>query len=108
MVELTDDELLAELGATIEAPKARAYSQQEERIIAGFEDIERFYEEHVRHARAKDRRVKYELACYRSWLANAKGQIEQMHRPQVAQTRRQSAVAAIRQLFPMAPFRRSR
>ena len=48
MVELTDDELLAELGATIEPPKARAHSAQEERIIAGFEDIERFYEEHGR------------------------------------------------------------
>jgi hypothetical protein len=48
MVDLTDDELLAELGATIEQPKARAHSAQEERIIAGFEDIERFYEEHGR------------------------------------------------------------
>ena len=48
MVDLTDDELLAELGVTVEQPKARAHSAQEERIIAGFEDIERFYEEHGR------------------------------------------------------------
>ena len=35
----------------------------------------------IRRARAKDRRCRYELACYRSWLANAKGQIEgAMHR----------------------------
>jgi hypothetical protein len=33
----------------------------------------------IRYARAKDRRWKYELACYRSWLANAQGQIERDH-----------------------------
>lgn len=48
MAELTDDELLAELGVEIEQPKARTYTQQQERIIAGFEDIVRFYEEHGR------------------------------------------------------------
>jgi hypothetical protein len=48
MAELTDDELLAELGVEIEQPKARTYTPQQERIIAGFEDIVRFYEEHGR------------------------------------------------------------
>lgn len=48
MVDLSDEELLAALGATIEPVKARTYSPQEERIIAGFEDIERFYAEHGR------------------------------------------------------------
>jgi len=48
MVDLTDEELLAALGATIEPVKARTYSPQEERVIAGFEDIERFYAEHGR------------------------------------------------------------
>jgi hypothetical protein len=48
MVDLTDEELLAALGATIEPTKARTYSPQEERVIAGFEDIERFFEQHGR------------------------------------------------------------
>lgn len=48
MAELTDDELLAELGVAIEQPKARTYTPREERIIAGFEDIVRFREEHGR------------------------------------------------------------
>lgn len=48
MAELSDDELLAELGVEIEQPKARTYTPRQERIIAGFEDIVRFYEEHGR------------------------------------------------------------
>lgn len=48
MAEQTDEELLAELGITLEAPKKGKYSAEEERIIAGFEDIERFYEQHGR------------------------------------------------------------
>ena len=48
MAELTDDELLAELGVEVEQPKARTYTPKQERIIAGFEDIVRFYEEHGR------------------------------------------------------------
>jgi T5orf172 domain len=48
MVELTDDELLAELGVAVEAKPARAYTPQQERIIAGFEDILRFHNEHGR------------------------------------------------------------
>ncbi|MFC0307663.1 GIY-YIG nuclease family protein [Rhizorhabdus histidinilytica] len=48
MADLSDDELLAELGVAIEQPKARTYTPREERIIAGFEDIVRFHEEHGR------------------------------------------------------------
>lgn len=46
MADLTDDELLAELGVEVEQQKARTYTPREERIIAGFEDIVRFFEEH--------------------------------------------------------------
>lgn len=48
MVDLSDDELLAELGVEVEAPKTRTYTPRQERIIAGFEDVVRFYEEHGR------------------------------------------------------------
>src|SRR5665213_496004 len=43
-----DDALLAELGVEVEASKTGSHSPREERIIAGFEDIERFYEQHSR------------------------------------------------------------
>ncbi len=46
MPELTDDELLAELGVEAEPVKKGKYTAIEERIIAGFEDIQRFYETH--------------------------------------------------------------
>ena len=48
MADLTDDELLAELGISVEQSKARTYTPREERIIAGFEDVVRFYEEYDR------------------------------------------------------------
>ena len=48
MAELTDDELLAELGVEVEQQKTRTYTPREERVIAGFEDIVRFVEEHGR------------------------------------------------------------
>lgn len=48
MAELSDDELLAELGVSVETAKASAHTPREERIIAGFEDILRFREEHGR------------------------------------------------------------
>lgn len=41
-----DDALLAELGVEVEETKSSSRSPREERIIAGFEDIERFYEQH--------------------------------------------------------------
>lgn len=43
-----DDALLAELGVEVEENKSSSRSPREERIIAGFEDIERFYEQHGR------------------------------------------------------------
>lgn len=50
MAEFTeeDDALLAELGVEIEEEKATVRTPREERIIAGFEDIQRFFEEHDR------------------------------------------------------------
>lgn len=48
MSDLTDDELLAELGVSVEAKKSGGRTPREERIIAGFEDIQRFHETHGR------------------------------------------------------------
>lgn len=48
MSDIDDEELLAELGIEVEAPKAAGRTAREERIIAGFEDILRFYEKHGR------------------------------------------------------------
>jgi len=49
MSELDLDELASELSDFAPAKKKQAaYTPREERIIAGFEDIERFYEEHGR------------------------------------------------------------
>src|SRR5665213_516000 len=46
--DLDDDELLAELGVSIEPPKTGGRTAREERIIAGFEDIQRFFTAHGR------------------------------------------------------------
>lgn len=43
-----DDALLAELGVEVEEKKAQYRTRREERIIAGFEEIQLFYEEHGR------------------------------------------------------------
>ena len=51
MPELSDDELLAELGVSAEPPKAGGRTPREERIIAGFEDIQRFYDANGRAPR---------------------------------------------------------
>ncbi len=48
MAELSDEELLAELGVSVETKKAAARTPREERIIAGFEDVVKFREEHGR------------------------------------------------------------
>ena len=45
---MTDDELLAELGVEVKPLKVIKHTPREERIIAGFEDILRFYEQHGR------------------------------------------------------------
>jgi len=52
-----DDELLAELGVEVEAHHVGSRTPREERIIAGFEEIERFVEQHGRlplHGEDKD------------------------------------------------------
>lgn len=57
MVEQTDRDLLAALGVEVQAKKVRARTPREERIIAGFEDIIRFREEHghaPQHGEDKD------------------------------------------------------
>lgn len=43
-----DDALLAELGVEVETKTQGSYTPREERIIAGFEDIQRFVDEHGR------------------------------------------------------------
>lgn len=52
-----DNALLAELGVEVESKKASARTPQEERVIAGFEEIQRFVEEHghpPQHGEDKD------------------------------------------------------
>lgn len=51
MADMTDDDILAELGVDITPKKVRARTPREERIIAGFEDIVKFREEHGRAPR---------------------------------------------------------
>jgi hypothetical protein len=57
MAELDDDELLEALGVEVTPVKAGGRTPREERIIAGFEDILRFYEAHQRvpqHGEGRD------------------------------------------------------
>lgn len=57
MAELDDDELLEALGVEVAPIKAGGRTPREERIIAGFEDILRFYETHQRapqHGEGRD------------------------------------------------------
>jgi hypothetical protein len=52
-----DDDLLSELGIDVEAEVPTGKSAREERILAGFEDIQRFVEQHQRvpeHAEHRD------------------------------------------------------
>lgn len=46
MPELTDQELLEALGVELEPEKTVTRSPREERVIAGFEEVQRFVEEH--------------------------------------------------------------
>ncbi|WP_263588587.1 GIY-YIG nuclease family protein [Sphingopyxis sp. GC21] len=48
MAEMSDDDILAELGVDLAPKKVRARTPREERVIAGFEDIVKFREEHGR------------------------------------------------------------
>ncbi len=52
-----DDALLAELGVETEVRQDQTYTAKQERIIAGFEDIQRFFREHERlpqHGEGRD------------------------------------------------------
>lgn len=51
MDDLSDRELLDALGVEVEVAKPKTLTARQERIIAGFEDIQRFYEEHGRAPR---------------------------------------------------------
>ena len=44
--DLTGDELLDELGVELEGQEIGGYTARQERLIAGFEDVLRFYETH--------------------------------------------------------------
>jgi hypothetical protein len=58
MAELTDEELLGALGVEAKAEAKSSRTPREERIIAGFEDIERFFETHGRTpAHGEDRDI---------------------------------------------------
>ena len=48
MADMDDDDLLEALGVEAATNKASAHTAQEERLIAGFEDILRFVESHGR------------------------------------------------------------
>ncbi|TCS32914.1 T5orf172 domain-containing protein [Paucimonas lemoignei] len=57
MADMDDDELLDALGVEVTAVKASSRTPREERIIAGFEDILRFYQAHGRaptHGEGRD------------------------------------------------------
>ena len=57
MAEIDEDELLADLGLEVVPLKTSSRTPREERIIAGFEDILRFYQEHGRaplHGEGRD------------------------------------------------------
>lgn len=57
MASIDEDELLADLGIEFAPPQASSKTPREERIIAGFEDILRFYQTHGRipqHGEGRD------------------------------------------------------
>ncbi len=57
MSDATNQELLDALGVEVEAEATSSFTPRQERIIAGFEDIQRFVEEHKRiptHGEGKD------------------------------------------------------
>ncbi len=57
MSDATNQQLLDALGVEVEAEAKSSFTPRQERIIAGFEDIQRFVEEHKRiptHGEGKD------------------------------------------------------
>ena len=49
-----DDDLLGELGIEEDVKKKSKYTSEQERIIAGFEEIQQFIEEHGREPRDEE------------------------------------------------------
>ena len=78
-----DDDLLAELGVEVEPVKAGSRPPMEERIIAGFEEIQRFVEEHG-HApiHGEDRDIFERIYAVRleriSWQPDCRKLVEDM------------------------------
>ncbi|TAG81453.1 MAG: GIY-YIG nuclease family protein, partial [Burkholderiales bacterium] len=60
MDDVSDDDLLAELGVDAAPARTSTHTPREERIIAGFEDISRFFEEHGRAPRHGEHRDIFE------------------------------------------------
>ena len=56
-----DDALLAELGVESKVPNISVYTPRQERIIAGFEEIQRFAKEHKRTPQAGEGRGVFEV-----------------------------------------------
>jgi hypothetical protein len=78
-----DDELLAELGVEVEQKKAGKHTPEEERIIAGFEEIQRFVEEHGhRPAHGEDKDIFERIYAVRleriSWQPKCRKLVESM------------------------------
>jgi len=63
MAKLNDDELLEALGVEIDAPKTSNRSPREERIIAGFEEVVTFYEDHGRAPTHDEKADVFERLC---------------------------------------------
>jgi len=55
-----DDALLDELGVEVETNKESSRTPREERVIAGFEEIQRFVEQHGRAPRHGEDRDSFE------------------------------------------------
>ncbi|RYB05778.1 GIY-YIG nuclease family protein [Lichenibacterium ramalinae] len=70
-----DDALLAELGAEVEVKREASRTPLEERIIAGFEDIQRFVEQHGRPPQQGEDRDIFER-LYALRLDRLRGQVD--------------------------------
>ena len=73
--ELSNSELLAELGVDVEREATRTLKKREERIIAGFEEIQRFFDEHGRSPGHRGDRDIFER-LYATRLDRIRGQEE--------------------------------
>lgn len=60
MADLTDEDILEELGLDAEPKKESRYSHEQARVIAGFEDIVRFVDEHGRKPEHSENRDIFE------------------------------------------------